>query len=171
MFFIFYFIVSFICYGTAGAPQLVEAAQANAIVAKMEEATAEDVAAAEKEKASVISEEKRRKVESALTAWTQRGGHLRSGITMETVAQEMNVSRDLLTAWLKTTEWELFTPWLAHLRIEHARLLLQEHPDWTIEVIAEKSGFKSRIYFQQAFKKATQMTPAQYRKKPHPKSL
>jgi len=156
MFFIFYYVFSFVCYGVAGAPQLVQDAERNAKESRMEELTVSN------EGRSHSQLQHMQRIEQAVAQWCAQGGYLRCDINMEVVAKEMDVTRDQLTAWLKTTEWELFSPWLAHLRIEYAKQLLCEHPEWTNEAIAEQSGFKSRIYFQQAFKKATGMTPTQF---------
>jgi len=156
MFLIYYYVVSFICYGVAGSPQLVADAEKNAELAKMDEETPLQVESAE------VHDENMQRVALAVESWITTGGPYQCDITMATVAREMGVPRDQLTRWLKTTPWELFSPWLAHLRIEHAKQLLLEHPEWTNEAVAEMSGFKSRIYFQQAFKKAMGMTPAQF---------
>jgi len=161
LFFIFYFIVSFICYGVACVPEMVEAAEQNAVEAKMAEATEDDE---QDQQAPIPPVDASSRIEQLTSQWIANGGYLRSGITMETVASEMGVPRDQLTQWLKTTEWELFAPWLAHLRIEHAKQILRQHPEWANEAVAEICGFSSRVYFQQAFKKAIGMTPTQYAK-------
>jgi NAD-dependent dihydropyrimidine dehydrogenase PreA subunit len=51
-----------------------------------------------------------------------------------------------------------------HLRIEEAKQLLAEHPDWSNDNIALACGFSSRSYFQNVFRKQTGMTPAQFAK-------
>ena len=102
------------------------------------------------------------RVQQAVNNWIAKGGHLRSGITVPIAATEMHIPRYLLTLWLKGTEWELFSPWLAHLRIEEAKRLLAKHPDWSNDVVADHCGFGSRSYFQTVFRKNTGMTPAQY---------
>ena len=109
-----------------------------------------------------IDDEERLRVERAIQAWMARGGHLKNGINMAQVVKEVGVPRYMLTQWLKTTEWELFNPWLTHMRLEEAKRLLKEHPDWSNDIIAERCGFSSRSYFQTVFRKQTGMTPAQY---------
>ena len=47
-------------------------------------------------------------VEEAAAQWVATGGHLHQGLNIQAVADEMHLPRPLLTAWLKTTEWELF---------------------------------------------------------------
>ena len=118
----------------------------------------------EEEKASSpeMSEADRKRIEAAVNRWLEKGGHLRSGITIQAAADEMRIPRYQLSAWLKTTEQGLFSPWLTHVRIEDAKRLITEHPDWSNDIIAEHCGFGSRSYFQTVFHKQTGMTPATY---------
>ena len=78
------------------------------------------------------------------------------------VADEMHVQRAMLSAWLKTTEWEVFATWLTHLRIEEAKKVLKEHPDWSNDYVAQHCGFSSRTYFQKKFKENVGMPPGEY---------
>lgn len=50
------------------------------------------------------------------------------------------------------------------LRVEHSVKLIQEHPDWTIDAIAEECGYVRRATYYSHFNKFFGITPAQYRK-------
>lgn len=157
---IFYCVISFYSYGVDGARQ---------VVIENAEQNAEDTALNDKHDLEpVMDETDGQRVERAVNKWVATGGHLKNGITMPMAAMEMKIPRYLLTAWLKTTEQELFSPWLAHLRIEEAKRLMREHPDWGNDVIAEQCGFNTRNYFQTVFRKQTGMTPAQFVASPDP---
>lgn len=147
---IFYVVIRFICYGVAGDSRSVQAAEENA----------EETSKAQS--ASSFSDEDRDRVARAVERWTAQGGHLHSGITMPVAAAEIGVPRYLLAAWLKTSEHQLFNPWLTHLRIEEAKCQLCQHPDWQLETIAEGCGFGSRSYFQTVFKKHTGLSPTEF---------
>ena len=150
--FVFFNIMNFVCYGVSrDANQVVEAEESDDET-KMEE----------QEEATPLPDEERQRVETAVSQWLKDGGHLKKGITMQTVVSEMHLPRHLMTAWLRTTEQELFHPWLTHLRIEHAKRLIKEHPEWSNDYIAQQCGFSSRNYFQTVFKKQMDMTPSQY---------
>ena len=62
--------------------------------------------------------------------------------------------------------------YISKLRVEHAAMLIQEHPEWSIDAIAESSGYIRRATFYSHFSKIFGITPAQYRasklKKPSP---
>ncbi len=148
---IYYLVVCFMLYCVSNdALQVSEASE-----------IAEETELVEEAKVTV-SEEDFMQVEAAVKNWLKRGRYLQSGITMKVAMNEMHLSRYQLAAWLKTTEWELFNPWLAHLRIEEAKRMLLKHPEWSNDAVAQHCGFSSRSYFQQIFKKQTGMTPAQY---------
>lgn len=146
----YYCIFSFICYGVSNSQQQVRAAEDS------------EEQAERKVEAKAVSSDELEHVEAAVNRWVGGGGHLKSGITVQTAADSMHIPRYLFTSWLKTTEQELFNPWLTNLRIEEAKRLLAEHPDWGNEVIAEHCGFSSRSYFQKVFRKQTGLTPVQY---------
>ena len=150
---IFYCSISFYSYGIDHArQQAISDAEENAEEAGLNDETSTDV----------MDEADRLHVEQAVNRWIAHGGYLKSGITIQTVVNEMKIPRYQLTAWLKTTDWELFNPWLTHLRLEEAKRQIVEHPDWSNDTIADNCGFSSRSYFQTVFRKQTGMTPAQF---------
>lgn len=150
---IFYCVISFFSYGVDQARQK-ELSEA--------EESAHETGLNDETEETTMDDEERRRIEHAINAWVEQGGHLKNGINMAQVVKEIGVPRYMLTQWLKTTEWELFNPWLTHMRLEEAKRLLKEHPDWSNDIIAERCGFSSRSYFQTVFRKQTGMTPAQY---------
>jgi AraC-like DNA-binding protein len=102
------------------------------------------------------------KIAAAAERWLNEGKHLHNGITIKTAAEEMDVSKCKLTAWLKQTEYEQFAGWITHHRIQAAKQMLKEHSDWSNEAIAQACGFNTRSYFQTVFKKEVGMTPTEY---------
>lgn len=54
--------------------------------------------------------------------------------------------------------------YITRLRIEYSVKLIKEHPDWTIDGIAEGSGYVRRATYYSHFNKFFGITPAQYRK-------
>ena len=73
----------------------------------------------------------------------------------------MNIDKDQLTAWLNSRHTD-YAAWINQLRVEKAKSLLKEHPDWSNEAVARGCGFTDRSYFQRKFKEFTGMTPSQY---------
>lgn len=52
--------------------------------------------------------------------------------------------------------------YINRLKVEHSVVLIQQHPDWTIEAIGYASGFNSRSTYYQHFNRIFGITPAQY---------
>lgn len=156
---IYYLVISFVCYSVSNAPHKMHAAEENEDDVKGE---MNDVKGEKSSVPNAESSEAMQRVEQAVERWLAAGGHLHSGITIQTAANEMNVPRYQLTIWLKTTEQELFNPWLTHLRIETAKRMMLEHPEWSNDTIAEQCGFSSRNYFQTVFRQHTGITPATF---------
>ena len=74
----------------------------------------------------------------------------------------MNV--DYLGKIFKKETGENFTQYVMRNRIETARQLLKDRPDYRTFEIAERSGFGDNPqYFSQVFKKYTGLTPSEYR--------
>lgn len=145
---IFYLVDSFCLYAVSAAPARV-----------MEAEQSEEEETANEEKAAPA--ETMQRVERAAEQWIAAGGHLKSGLKLPNAAEEMQIPRYLLSAWLKQTG-KHYNEWLAGLRIDEAKRTLMEHPEWSNEAVALHCGFNDRCYFQKVFKEMTGMTPAQY---------
>lgn len=148
---VYYLVISFVCYAVSNDAHKVQEASQQAAENITEEKTAPN-----------MSQKEQKHIETIVNQWLEKGGHLHSGITIQTAADEMKLPRYQLSAWLKTTEQELFSRWITHLRIEEAKRMMTTHPEWSNDIIAEQCGFGSRSYFQTVFRKQTGMTPIQF---------
>lgn len=153
---LYYLVHSFKYYVITKRAVKVMTAQLNAAETGMDEDDA---------KAPAISEEERQRVDGLVKKWMDTGKYLHGGITMPTVAAELHVTQPLLRAWYRAEGYESYPDWMQRMRIDHAKELMDEHPEWSLETIAEQCGFSSRNYFHKVFQKTTAMTPAQYIRK------
>lgn len=151
---IYYIVFSFICYCVGNDSYQVEMAQQNASDEGLSDTTTKND--------SVISDSERQRVTLAVDQWLASDGHLHSNVTVAMAATAMHVPQRLLRAWYQVEGFESYSDWLQHLRVEYAKQLLAQHPDWSIDIIAKQSGFSSRNYFHRIFLKLTGQTPAQY---------
>ena len=149
-----YFVMSFRDYAISRHAIQVMEAQQNAEDAGMDD---EEEFCPEN-----LTEEEKQRTERAISEWIDRGGHLRAGVTMSTVASELRISQITLRNWFHETGYKSYPEWIQSIRVNHAKKLMNEHPNYTIETIAEQCGFSSRNYFQTIFKKHEGMTPIQY---------
>lgn len=86
-----------------------------------------------------------------------------STISLEKVAQELQVSSVYLSRLFKQELGMNFVQLLTQKRIKQAIYLLQT-TDYPIVTISEQIGYETQHYFSTAFKKATGSSPNKYRK-------
>ena len=98
----------------------------------------------------------------AVEQWMNSDAYCEHNLTLNTVARQMHVSRKKLQLWLRQSEYGKLATLVTTLRIERAKELLKENPNWTIDSVASHCGFNSRKYFHQVFMEQTGTTPARY---------
>ena len=160
---VYYYVLCFVCFCVSESAYLIS-------VAKEEEEEEVRIVLPETQDKRTDSDQNQR-VEQAIRKWMEKRGHLKTGITIQDAVDEMQIPRYLLVRWIKGTEYEVFSRWITHLRVEEAKRLLAAHADYSNEAVAYECGFSSRSYFQKIFKEQTGMTPVEYQtKKTHASS-
>ena len=154
---IFYYVLSFICFSVSESTYLISIAE--------EEEENETIVLPESVNKNTDNHNNNQRVEQAITKWLEKRGHLKTGITIQDAVEEMQIPRYLLVQWIKNTEFEVFSRWITHLRVEEAKRLLTAHSEYSNEAIAHECGFSSRSYFQKIFREQTGMTPVEYQTK------
>ena len=143
--FIYYCVSRFINYGAENALKRVELAENN-----------------QKQTGLIDSKDKKAQLtQRKIDQWTDEEHYCRQRLSIQEVADEIGIEKERLTIWLNSHHTD-YASWLNQLRIEKAKLLLKEHPEWSNEAVAEACGFTDRSYFQRKFKELTHMTPSNY---------
>ena len=90
--------------------------------------------------------------------------HLNPNLTVEQLARQLGVAPRELSRAINQGLGQNFFEFVSGYRVAHARLLLED-PGTTTSIldIMYEAGFNSKSVFNTAFKKATGMTPSQYR--------
>lgn len=149
---IYYVVYSFICYCVSNDSQRVAEAQQNAREVGLGETS---------DGTTDISTDDLQRTERMVEQWLSTESYLRNGLTMPIVAAELHIQPSLLRAWYQAKGYS-FASWLNSLRVEYAKQLMKEHPDWSLDSIAGRCGFTERSYFHKVFKKMTGLTPVQF---------
>jgi len=89
--------------------------------------------------------------------------YLREQVTLDEIAQTLQISRTTLSNLINAEEKQNFYGWINSLRIEHAKTIIAEDPDYTVAQIARLTGFTETSNFSRAFKKVTGYTPSDWR--------
>ncbi|MNR44608.1 Melibiose operon regulatory protein [compost metagenome] len=85
-------------------------------------------------------------------------------LTIDDIAQHVSLSVNYVRLIFKEHYQVSVSDYILESRIEKVKELLLE-TNWSIVEIAAQSGFQSKSHFFTAFKKATGLTPSQYREK------
>ena len=148
---IFYTVDSFCSYVVSSAPKRLEEAEENE-----EEEIYEESSNAEN--ATEFSEEQMGRIDHAIDQWMKDKCYLKRDLKLPIAAQSLGVPQYQFSAWLRQKSLK-YSEWITTLRIEEAKSILLEHPEWTSEAVADHCGFNSREYFHRIFRSYTGMTP------------
>ena len=102
---------------------------------------------------------------STLDRWIEGGHYREHNLTLSIVARQMGVPQKQLQEWLRQSEYKKLAGLVTTLRIKEAQRVLTEHPEWSVESVADYCGFNDRKYFHQVFQQYTGTTPAKYQAK------
>lgn len=106
-----------------------------------------------------ISEHATRKIE----AWVDARHYTDPSLTIGTALKQMGVSASTLNAYLSSnTDASNFRKWLPYLRIEEAKRQMTQHPELTLQAIAEASGYANHPNFTRAFKTKEGISPTEW---------
>ncbi|WP_455668043.1 helix-turn-helix domain-containing protein [Phocaeicola sp.] len=90
----------------------------------------------------------------------------RRGLNKNTLAVAVRTNEKYLTRAVRCfTDGKTLGQFIESLRMEYAKLLLQRHPDYTIEAIARECGTTSRSSFYRLFRKYYGCAPCEYRER------
>ena len=92
------------------------------------------------------------------------------GITLDSLAENLNISPFYLSKILKKHTGKNYTDLIAELRINKAKELLIK-TDMSIKEITYATGFNSQNYFTKNFKKIVGLTPTEYKNIRHEKNI
>ncbi|WP_310551476.1 helix-turn-helix domain-containing protein [Paenibacillus glufosinatiresistens] len=84
-------------------------------------------------------------------------------LTLQHIAERFYLSRENVSRKFKQVTGENLSDYLTRLRIDKAKSLIR-HTDIRLSQVAERVGYEDEKYFSRVFKKATGLTPREYRK-------
>ncbi len=89
--------------------------------------------------------------------------HIDEDITLMSIANNLNISKNYLCSIFKQQTGENFLEYATRAKMERAKILLKRH-DYKVYEISDMLGYKETAYFSKLFKKYTSYTPAEYKK-------
>lgn len=89
--------------------------------------------------------------------------YLNNDYSLSELSMDLKIPKHLLSHIFSSQIKLSFIDFTNKYRIEQAKILLKENPNFTVSSVAFDSGFNSLSSFNQAFKKFTNNTPSKYR--------
>lgn len=138
------FIIKFIVYGS----NMAECIKVN-----------EEIA----EAATMEAENQNEQIRQRIEQWVSERHFTDPDITSNGALKDMGISITSLNFYLEQhTAVDHYRSWLPYLRIEEAKRILMEHPDYSLEAIAEACGYSNKSNLSRAFKAQEGVTPGQW---------
>ncbi|WP_455584081.1 helix-turn-helix domain-containing protein [Bacteroides sp.] len=88
---------------------------------------------------------------------------LKTELSRDDFAQMIHVNKTRFAEIIKENTGTNLTDYLNNLRIEHAIIILQKYPEYTLQAVATEAGFNSMGTFYSVFQKKIGMKPTEYR--------
>ena len=103
------------------------------------------------------------RLERTLSEWLENKGWRTPVRTLSEAAERLGTDTGLLHLYFEQRIGMDFRTWRNRLRLEDAKQMLLEHPEWQASEIARRTGFSNRSNFARQFLAYTGCTPAQWR--------
>lgn len=103
------------------------------------------------------------RIEEAIEKWEQQKLFINPGVTIATVATQINTNRSYLSQYINRSKQKNFNEWINGLRINEAKRLMIAQKNMSVEEISEKVGYTDKSYFSKCFVKYTGITARQWR--------
>lgn len=97
-----------------------------------------------------------------IAEWIDGKGYCKPGLTLQDVSQQIHTNRTYLSEYINTVYHQSFRDWIADLRIEYAKRLMQEQPQRKMLEVSEATGFLSLSHFTKTFSERENCSPARW---------
>jgi len=89
--------------------------------------------------------------------------YLKPGVNIEDMAQYLKIGRTTLSTFINNEEGMNFNVWINSLRVEEAKRLLTNYPEYSLSQVSELVGYSEPSNFSRQFKLITNESPSVWR--------
>lgn len=104
-------------------------------------------------------------IQSSLDQWCDNHGYKDTAVNMPTLSNTLDIPRYELTLFFAEYRHTTFRIWLSEIRLNAAKKMMQDYPDYSNDIISSECGFSSRSYLYKIFKEKEGCTPNLWRSK------
>ncbi len=106
---------------------------------------------------------KEAKLEQRINEWKEEKLYLTDQITINDIAERLGTDRRYLSRFINERYGINFSRWISEMRIEEAKILMEQKPDEGLEWVALQTGFSSLSYFSKVFSQVVGVSPKKWR--------
>jgi AraC-like DNA-binding protein len=125
-----------------------------------------DLIPANENQLQLFSEQYLQEINNKISSWSEQQLFLDSDSSIVSLAAYTQITQHHLSYYFNTHLAIKFTDWRNNLKVDYAKLLLDQDitTSITMEALAIQCGFSSQTTFNRAFKNSIGVTPSQYGK-------
>lgn len=104
-------------------------------------------------------------IQSSLDQWCDNHGYKDTAVNMPALSNTLDIPRHELTQFFAEYRHTTFRIWLSEIRLNAAKKMMQDYPEYSNDIISSECGFSSRSYLYKIFKEKEGCTPNLWRSK------
>ncbi len=153
---IIWFMIMFLSYGD-NMSEVIEVNDEIAEAAMMEEETAM-AETSDQEDTTVM-----RDLQQRIELWVSQRHFTNPNITIGEALDEMGISAKMLNLYLlQFSNVDGYRAWLPTLRIKEAKRIMMEHPEYSLQAVADACGYTRSSNLSRAFKAHEGISPSEW---------
>ena len=110
-----------------------------------------------------LSEERRNFIQNSLDQWCRDLGYKDCNVNMLTLSYTLCISKNELSLFFDQCLHSNFRIWLSEIRLNAAKKMMLEYPDYSNDIISAECGFSCRTHLYRIFKTKEGCSPTEWR--------
>ena len=110
-----------------------------------------------------LSEERRNFIQNSLDQWCMDLGYKDCNVNMLTLSRTLCISKNELSLFFDQCLHSSFRIWLSEIRLNAAKKMMLEYPDYSNDIISAEYGFSCRTHLYRIFKTKEGCSPTEWR--------
>lgn len=110
-----------------------------------------------------LSEERRNFIQNSLDQWCMDLGYKNCNVNMLTLSRTLCISKNELSLFFDQCLHSNFRIWLSEIRLNAAKKMMLEYPDYSNDIISAECGFSCRTHLYRIFKTKEGCSPTEWR--------
>lgn len=111
----------------------------------------------------LIPDERRDFIQKSLDDWCANLGYKDCNVNILTLSRTLCISKNELSQFFDQCLHSNFRIWLSEIRLNAAKKMMLEYPDYSNDIVSAECGFSARTYLYRIFKSKEGCTPTEWR--------